>query len=255
MRGMDDAAFLDHVTERLAALPHVETVTLGGSRAQGTHHSGSDWDLAVYYRGPFDPQDLRDLGWPGEVSPIGGWGGGIYNGGAWLEIDGRRTDVHYRDLDVLAHEIAEARAGRVHIEHLLFYLAGIPTYVLLAEVAINRVLHGSLPAVEYPEALRVAARRAWSDRAAFTFDYAASAYAAQGRLTQCTGLVAQAAVQAGHAVLAARGEWVTNEKTILTRAGLAAVDGIVAGLTPDPDALLAAVGAARQLCVEALPAG
>jgi hypothetical protein len=116
---MDDAAFLDHVTERLAALPHVETVTIGGSRPQGTHHADSDWDLAVHYRGPFDPPDLRDLGWPGEVSPIGGWGGGIYNGGAWPEIDGRRTDVHHRDLDVLAHEIAEARAGRVHIEHLL----------------------------------------------------------------------------------------------------------------------------------------
>jgi predicted nucleotidyltransferase len=252
MRNMDDTAFLDHVTERLAALPHVETVTLGGSRAQGTHHAGSDWDLAVYYRGPFDPQDLRDLGWPGEVSPIGGWGGGIYNGGAWLEIDGRRTDVHYRDLDVLAHEIVEARAGRVHIEHLLFYLAGIPTYVLLAEMAINRVLHGSLPTVEYPEALRVAARSAWSDRAAFTFDYAASAYAAHGRLTQCAGLVAQAAVQTGHAVLAARGEWVTNEKTIIASAGLAGVDRILAGLVLDPDTLKGGVEAARRLCRETL---
>jgi predicted nucleotidyltransferase len=245
---MDDAAFLAHVTERLAALPHVETVTLGGSRAQGTHHAGSDWDLAVYYRGPFDPQDLRDLGWPGEVSPIGGWGGGIYNGGAWLEIDGRRTDVHYRDLDVLAHEIAEARAGRVHIEHLLFHLAGIPTYVLLAEVAVNRVLQGSLPPVEYPDALRLAARTAWWDRAAFTFDYAASAYAAHGRLTQCAGLVAQAATQAGHAVLAARGEWVT----ILARAGLGGVDGIVTGLAPAPDAMRAAVEDARRLCEETL---
>jgi len=252
MRGMDDAAFLDHVTERLAALPHVETVTLGGSRAQGTHHAGSDWDLAVYYTGPFDPQDLRDLGWPGEVSPIGGWGGGIYNGGAWLEIEGRRTDVHYRDLAAVDHEIAEAHAGRVHIEHLLFYLAGIPTYVLLAEVAVNRVLHGHLPAVEYPAALCVAARRAWWDRAALTFDYATNAYAAHGRLTQCAGLVAQAAVQTGHAVLAARGEWVTNEKTIIARAGLERVDGVVAGMTPEPDALRGAVAEARRLCAETL---
>jgi len=252
MRHMDDAAFLDHVTGRLAALPHVETVALGGSRAQGTHHAGSDWDLAVHYRGPFDPQDLRDVGWPGEVSPIGGWGGGIYNGGAWLEIDGRRTDVHYRDLDVLAREIAEARAGRVHIEHLLFHLAGIPTYVLLAEVAVSRVLHGSLPAVEYPDALRAAARSAWSNRAALTFDYAASAYAARGRLTQCAGLVAQAAVQTGHAVLAARGEWVTNEKTILARAGLTDVDGIVDAMTADPDTLRAAVEEARAMCAETM---
>ncbi|MGI5127546.1 nucleotidyltransferase domain-containing protein [Pseudonocardia sp. CA-107938] len=245
---MDDDAFLDHVTARLAALPHVETVTLGGSRAQGTHGPGSDWDLAVYYRGPFDPQDLRDVGWPGEVSPIGGWGGGIYNGGAWLEIDGRRTDVHYRDLAVVDREIAEARAGRVHIEHLLFHLAGVPTYLLLAEVAVNRVLHGSLPAVEYPDALRAAARRAWWDRATLTFDYAATAHAAHGRLAQVAGLVAQATTQAGHAVLAARGEWITNEKALLARAGLRGVDGIVAGLSPEPDTLRAAVDAARSLC-------
>lgn len=251
---MDDDRFLDDVAERLVALPHVETVTLGGSRAQGTHHADSDWDLAVYYRGPFDPQDLRDLGWPGEVSPIGGWGGGIYNGGAWLEIEGRRTDVHYRDLDVVEHEIAEAEAGRVRIEHLLFYLAGIPTYVLVAEVAVNRVLRGTLPEVRFPDALRRSASTAWWDRAAFTFDYAVAGYAARGRLTQVAGLVAQAATQAGHAVLAARGEWVTNEKALLTRAGLQGVDEIVADLTAEPEAQRAAVEAARQLCGDAVAA-
>jgi hypothetical protein len=50
---------------------------------------------SVYYRARFDPQTLRDVGWPGEVTEIGGWGG-VFNGGAWLDIDGRRTDVHYR---------------------------------------------------------------------------------------------------------------------------------------------------------------
>jgi len=49
--------------------------------------------------GHLDPQDLRDVGWPGEVSEVGGWSGGVFNGGAWLEIDGRRADVHYRDLE------------------------------------------------------------------------------------------------------------------------------------------------------------
>ncbi|WP_281689316.1 nucleotidyltransferase domain-containing protein [Pseudonocardia thermophila] len=251
---MDDAVFLDHVTERLAALPHVEAVALGGSRAQGTHRPDSDWDLAIYYRGPFDPQDLRDLGWPGEVSPIGGWGGGVYNGGAWLEIDGRHTDVHYRDLDVVEHEIAEARAGRVRIEHLLFHLAGIPTYLIVAEVAINRMLHGSLPVVdEYPAALRAAARRAWWQSAAMTLDYA-TGHAAHGRVAQVAGLVAQAATQAAHAVLAARGEWVTNEKTLLTRAGLRGVDELLAGLAPDPPRLTWVIGAARRLCADAVAA-
>ena len=141
----DDAAFLAYVTERLAALPHVEAVALGGSRATGTHGPGSDWDLAVYYRGAFSPESVRALGWPGEVSEIGGWGGGVFNGGAWLTVRDRRVDVHYRDLDDVGHHLAEAREGRFGIERLLFHLAGIPTYVVVAELARSRVLQGDLP--------------------------------------------------------------------------------------------------------------
>jgi predicted nucleotidyltransferase len=60
----DDEAFLAYVAERLATLPYVRAVTLGGSRAAGTHGPDSDWNLAVYYRGPFEPARLRGLGWP-----------------------------------------------------------------------------------------------------------------------------------------------------------------------------------------------
>ncbi|WP_229796242.1 nucleotidyltransferase domain-containing protein [Saccharothrix coeruleofusca] len=122
--GVDD--FTDRVADRLAALPGVRAVALGGSRAQGTHREDSDWDLAVCYRGGFDPRALRDVGCPGEVSQIGGWGGG------------------------------PCRTNRC--------------------------------------------RR----------------------------------TQAAHAVLAARGEWVANEKTLLSRAGLDAVDGITARVEADP---------------------
>ncbi|MEU0214239.1 nucleotidyltransferase domain-containing protein, partial [Streptomyces sp. NPDC006265] len=131
-------AFLDTVADRLALLPAVEAVTLGGSRAQGTERPDSDWDLAVYYRGAFDPADLRAVGWEGEVCEIGAWGGGVFNGGAWLTIEGRSVDVHYRDLDVVEHEVAEAEAGRFRVEPLMFHLAGIPTYLLVAELAINK---------------------------------------------------------------------------------------------------------------------
>lgn len=137
---MDDDAFVRHVGACLAALPGVEAVTLGGSRAEGTSRPDSDWDFSLYYRGRFEPQVLRDIGWPGEVSEIGGWGGGVFNGGAWLEIDGRRSDVHYRDLDVVDREIAAAREGRFTIAPLRFHLAGLPSYVVLAELAVRRVL-------------------------------------------------------------------------------------------------------------------
>jgi hypothetical protein len=68
--GVDDDAFLAYVGERLGELPAVRGVTLGGSRAEGTHRPDSDWDFSVYYRGHFDPQALRDIGWPGEVFEV-----------------------------------------------------------------------------------------------------------------------------------------------------------------------------------------
>ncbi|MFR0351922.1 nucleotidyltransferase domain-containing protein [Streptomyces sediminimaris] len=244
----DDRRFLDAVADRLAALPTVRAVALGGSRAQGTHRPDSDWDLAVYYRGPFDPADLRALGWQGEVSEVGGWGGGVFNGGAWLTIDGRRVDVHYRDLDVVEHELAEAQEGRFRVEPLLFHLAGIPSYLVVAELAVNRVLRGRAPRpAGYPEKLRVCAADRWRGTAHATLAYAKASHAPEGRLTELAGAIATAAMQTGHAVLAGRGEWVTNEKRLLQRAGLREVDTVLGSLRPDPEVLSRAVADAEAL--------
>ncbi|MHC5909116.1 nucleotidyltransferase domain-containing protein, partial [Streptomyces sp. S6] len=171
MPHLTDAQFLDTVADRLAALPAVRAVALGGSRAQGTQRPDSDWDLAVYYRGAFDPGELRAVGWPGEVSEVGGWGGGVFNGGAWLDVEGRRVDVHYRDLDVVERELAQAREGHYRVEPLLFHLAGIPTYLVVAELAVNRVLRGTAPRPDgYPEKLRTAAPARWYGAARATLD-------------------------------------------------------------------------------------
>jgi predicted nucleotidyltransferase len=249
---LSDPAFLDTTADRLAALPTVRTVALGGSRAQGTHKPDSDWDLAVYYRGHFDPADLRAPGWEGEVSEVGGWGGGVFNGGAWLTIDGRRVDVHYRDLDVIEHELAEAEEGRFRVEPLMFHLAGIPSYLVVAELAINQVLRGELPRpASYPEKLRVSAAERWHGTAHATLAYAKANHAPAGRLTEVAGAVATAAMQTGHAVLAARGEWVTNEKRLLERAGLRGIDAVLGQLGSDPEALARAIADAEDLFASA----
>ncbi|MFG2118684.1 nucleotidyltransferase domain-containing protein [Streptomyces sp. NPDC048710] len=245
---LPDPDFLATTADRLATLPTVRAVALGGSRAQGTHTPDSDWDLAIYYRGPFDPADLRALGWEGEVSEIGGWGGGVFNGGAWLTVDGRRVDVHYRDLDVVEHELAEAEEGRFRVEPLLFHLAGIPSYLIVAELAVNRVLRGALPRpAVYPEKLRRTAAERWSGTARATLAYAGAYHAPHARLTEVAGALATAAVQAGHAVLAARGEWVTNEKRLLERAGLRRMDEVVGALRAEPEALTGAIGQAEVI--------
>ena len=51
-------------------------------------------------------------------------------------------------------------------------------------------------------------------------------------------------------MLAGRGEWVTNEKTLVNRAGLRGVDTVLAGLTADPAALSHAVDQAEALLAE-----
>jgi len=242
-----DEEFCQHVAGRLATLPGVRAVALGGSRAAGIPRPDSDWDFAVYYRGSFDPGSLRALGWPGEISAIGGWGGGVFNGGAWLTAGGRHVDVHYRDLDDVERRLAEAAEGRFAIERLMFHLAGIPTYIVVAELALNRVLHGDLPAPAYPPKLRASAPPRWRGEAQHTLDYARAAHAGRGHLAEVAGAIATAACQAAHAVLAARGQWVTNEKTLLDQAGLRGIDDVLAGLTPGPDRLAAAASAAAAL--------
>jgi hypothetical protein len=129
----------------------------------------------------------------------------------------------------------------------MFHLAGIPTYIVVAELALNRVLRGSLPKPEYPDQLRVAASRTWRADARLTLGYARGAHAARGHVVEVAGLIATAAMQAAHAVLAGRGEWITNEKTLLDRAGLRPVDAVLSGLSADPPQLIGAVDAAENL--------
>jgi predicted nucleotidyltransferase len=225
-------AFLDGVTARLADLPGVLAVALGGSRATGEARPDSDWDLAIYYRNRFDPADLRAVGWPGEVSEVGAWGGGVFNGGAWLRIDGERVDVHYRDLNDVERQWREAEHGRFHVEDLLFHLAGIPSYLVVGELALNQVLAGTLPRPGYPPALRRSAPEIWRERARLTLAYARDGYAPQRRVTQCIGLLAQACLQAAHAALAEQARWPTNEKRLLDQAGLADVGDLLVGADP-----------------------
>ncbi len=247
---MNDNDFAAHVAAGLAGLPGVRAVALGGSRVTGGARPDSDWDFSLYYRSsqePFDPEDLRALGWPGEVFPLGHWGGGVFNSGAWLRVNDRPVDVHYRDLDDVEHRLAEARQGRFGIEMLMFHLAGIPTYLVVGEMAENRILSGTLPRPEYPAALRESASRRWSAMAQQTLAYARKAHAPRGHLAETAGSIAVAGAQAAHGVLAARGEWPSNEKRHLDRANLRDLDAIVTNLDPAPGRLSAALTAAAGL--------
>jgi predicted nucleotidyltransferase len=242
----DTDAIVDLVADALMRLPGVEGVALGGSRAQGTSRPDSDWDLAVYYYDRFDPQRIKDLGWPGRLSDLGGWGP-IFNGGGKITVGDHLVDLHYRDLGLIETIHADACRGDFTIEPLLFHQAGLPSYLLLAELGMNRTLCGVLPQWEYPAALRETAPRIWWERSDLTLLYAEEGHARHGRVAQCAGLLSEAACHAAHAILAHCGEWVTNEKQLLGKAGLRGIDEIVARLGSTPEDLVRGAEEAREL--------
>jgi predicted nucleotidyltransferase len=222
----------------LAGLPGAAAVVLGGSRATGTHRPDSDWDLGLYYRGAFDAGALRRLGHEGHVSELGEWGP-IMNGGAWLTLDGTPVDVLYRDLDQVERWLDDARAGRFAVLTQNGYIVGAPTYLPVGELALCRPIAGDLPRPEFPAELAEAAPVRWRGRASVCLMFARS-HAALGDAVACTGMLAQAALCVAHARLAERREWVLNEKRLIERAGLTAVEPLLA--SRDGDAIAELLG-------------
>ena len=80
------------------------------------------------------------------------------------------------------------------------------------------------------------------------FDYAEQGFAAKGLPFQAIGTATEAATCAAHAILAARGEWVTNEKRIFALAGLG---GLSVTMATGGDAV-ASIRAIRERCEAAL---
>ena len=212
---------VEFIATRLAAIPGVVAVTLGGSRATHTAVEGSDWDFGLYYQGRLDPADVQALGWPGRVFAPGEWGR-IVNGGAWLTIDGTKVDLIYRDLDEVLRWTAAAEDGQFEIQREVGYVAGLATYVLAGELAVGRVLTGELPRPHFPPQLQQTAPAAWSRLAAGALHFA-EVHADRQDRAACLANLCQAVLAVAQGRLAAAGEWILNEKRLVQRAGLDSV--------------------------------
>lgn len=233
---------------QLAELGGAAGVVLGGSRATGTERLDSDWDLGVYYRGsqhPLDPEEVRALGHPGYVSELGEWGP-IMDGGAWLTLGDTQVDVIFRDLDAVEGWLAEAERGRFDILVQNGYVVGAPTYVPVGELAINRPLSGELPRPGYPEPLAATAEARWRGRAGVSLMFA-EIHAAAADPACCAGMLADAVLSTGHARLAEQREWVVNEKRLVERAGLDAVQPVLGAPGVTSAELAAAVKAVADV--------
>lgn len=204
--------------DELAGAPGTVAVVLGGSKALGTSDAGSDWDIGLYYR---DKIDLTALAARGTVHPPGTWGR-LMNGGAWLRCGAERVDVIFRDLNQVEYWTQRAEQGEFEVDHLLGYLAGVPTYLLTAELASCRVLYGHLHAVPFPAKLATAAPSVWRFCRSFSLEYARM-HARRGNCVGAAGQVAKAVMEEAHARLCEQALWICNEKRILQEAGLAPV--------------------------------
>ncbi|MFC5827473.1 nucleotidyltransferase domain-containing protein [Nonomuraea insulae] len=241
---------LHDIADRLAGVPGVVAVVLGGSRARGTHRPDSDIDLGLYYRGPLAVGELRALaremtGEDTDVTEPGGWGPWV-DGGGWLTVDGWRVDWIYRDLDRVRRVWRDCVAGSYEIGFQVGHPLGFYSHAYAGEVALCRVLAdptGEVAALReesghYPPALREAlVRGLWEcDFALSTARYGAAgrdpAYAAAA-LFRAVGVACQA-------LHAADGAWLINEKGMVASADR--LPSAPEGFGERAGALLAAVG-------------
>lgn len=173
------------VTAAFAGVPEIAAIALGGSRARGWHHAGSDIDIALYYVGSAARLDhtqlsviaasLDDAHRPDLASPHGGWGAWM-DGGAWLAIDGVSVDLIYRDLDRVDGAIDAALRGEFQIAYHFGHPHGFVSAAYAGEMAICRPLHdpdGLLTSrkarlTPFPEAFRAALIRRFTDESGFT---------------------------------------------------------------------------------------
>lgn len=227
---VDETVGMRHLADDLIQVPGVVAVALGGSRAIGTATTDSDWDFGLYYRNDIDTVAIRRLGWSGRVFEPGDWGR-IVNGGTWLEVDAQKVDLIYRDLDEVEKWTSDAEYGQFEIHREVGYVAGIATYVLAGELAVNEVLVGELPKPLFPDALRKSAPARWNRLAGGAMHFA-RLHLTRGDLVAFSANVGQAVLAAAQARLASSGKWALNEKGIVERAGLTDANVAIAELDP-----------------------
>ena len=230
---MQPDPILQRIVPRLAEVPGVAAVVLGGSRGRGTHNAASDYDIGLYY-GPEAPLDtdallrtaraLVDDPAAATVTPVGGWGPRIVGGG-WLSVEGRKVDLLYRGIEPVRAVIADCRAGIVSMAYQPGHPHGFCSAIWMGEVALCRPLYdpsGSVAALKaltapYPDALRAALLKMFLWEVLFGIENGEIAVA-RGEQTHIAGCVYRALCCIGQVLFALNGRYLINEKGALAEA-------------------------------------
>jgi hypothetical protein len=232
MMGVNDL-ILTRIIPRLAEVPGIVAVVLGGSRARGTASAASDYDIGLYY-GPDEPldtkylldvaRDLVDDPRAAAVTQVGGWGPRIVGGG-WLSIEGRKVDLLYRGLEPVRAVISDCRAGQVSMDYQPGHPHGFCSAIWMGEVALCQPLHDPKGLISelktstspYPNKLREALLKRFLGEVLFSVENGEVAIA-RGKQTHIAGCVYRALCCIGQVLFALNRRYLINEKGGLAEA-------------------------------------
>ncbi|MBR0751405.1 nucleotidyltransferase domain-containing protein [Bradyrhizobium jicamae] len=236
---------LERIIPILSSVPGIAAIVLGGSRARGTAHDGSDYDIGLYYSdaAPLDVDRLREVvrglaDQPDDaaVTKIGEWGPWIV-GGAWLRIGGRKVDLLYRSIEDVAVTIDACRNGDVRMHYQPGHPHGFGSAIWMGEIALCQPLRdpdGVITGLKaktspYPRPLRDALIRRFQWEVLFSIENAELAVA-RGDTTHIAGCAYRALACIGQVLFAINERYLINEKGALAEAaGLpVTIDGLAA---------------------------
>lgn len=224
---------LTRLISAFAEVPGVAAVVLGGSRARGSAHPASDYDIGLYFTAaaPLDTERLlaaaktvADNPSAAAVTPIGEWGPWIV-GGAWLSVDGHKVDLLYRNTDAIEAVMDSCRAGIVTMDYQPGHPHGFCSAIWMGEIACCQPLHDPQSliarlksiALPYPKPLRDALIRRFRWEVLFGIENAELAVA-RGEQNHVAGCIYRSLACTAQVLFALNERYLINEKGALLEA-------------------------------------
>lgn len=217
---------LDRVVSALADVSGIQAAVLGGSRARGTHSSGSDIDIGIYYDN--DTLDLLALNKAAKlvddehrdklIASPGEWGQWV-NGGGWLIIDGYHVDLILRDVERVKNVISECQEGVVSAHYQTGHPHAYMNVMYMGELAVCKMLwdkQGKISALKqvaekYPPKLKKAIIDFFGFEAEFSLMHAESS-AGKNDVYYVTAHIVRAISALNQVLFAINEEYCLNEK-------------------------------------------
>ena len=219
------------IAEELAALPFIQGIVLGGSRATGTAGPGSDIDIGIYYdKNRLDlkalnhaAQKLDDERREALVCPEGEWGDWV-NCGGWLMTEGYRTDLILRETRRVRKCVGQCEQGMISANYQTGHPHAYLNVLYRGELAAARVLYSRDDdflqlkkwAENYPDRLRHSLMDFFLFEARFSCSLAKE-HAQEGDLYYVAGHLFRAVSALNQVLFAYNREYCLNEKKAAAR--------------------------------------